>query len=599
MRKNLIAAFIAVIFIGTTVIMLFSNWVVRDIYRNEVKKNLINILEILEDEVVNKGEYSSYNNQKLDALAQHYSELFSKATTKSGTSDKIRVTIIDYSGNVLGESETSSDSMENHIDRKEIQQALQEEIGSDTRFSKTIRVNLMYVARAVREKEIILRLAIPLTGLKAIYLKIFIYSFIAFMTAVALTWRFSVKMSEYLILPIKRITDATSEIAAGNYNRRVNVKARHEIGELVNIFNKMAEALENNIYDLKEQNIKFDTVINSLSNGLIAVNREYNVILINPAGGKLLGIEDCNTLIGKNILEVVRNSSLNDAIKDTVENSITCIDEINISLDEDRIILRLNTNPIKPIEGKYQNSGGLIFLTDITKIKKLEEMRTDFVSNVTHELKTPLTSIRGFVETLKSGAIEDKAVAYRFLDIIDIEAERLFQLINDILQLSEIETIKTDTNITTFSAYELLYDVVEIVSGAAKSKGVSVSLEADEYVRVKANRNRMKQLFINLADNAIKYNKQDGNVTIKVIKNKSIIAFEVEDTGIGISKENQERIFERFYRVDKGRSRNMGGTGLGLSIVKHIVNLYHGSIEIESNEGSGTKFIIKLPIADN
>jgi two-component system phosphate regulon sensor histidine kinase PhoR len=228
-------------------------------------------------------------------------------------------------------------------------------------------------------------------------------------------------------------------------------------------------------------------------------------------------------------------------------------------------------------------------------MKKLEQIRTEFVSNVTHELKTPLTSIRGFVETLRSGAVKDADVTAQFLEIIDIEVERLTMLINDILQLSEIENNHSDTNIGTHNLTDIITEVISILQSSADKKSIKLTVEAAPKIAIQANRDRIKQMLINLIDNAIHYNVENGSVRIKAVKAEGRLVISVADSGIGIAQQHLSRIFERFYRVDKGRSRNMGGTGLGLSIVKHIVNLYDGDIQVESEPGMGTRFIVQLP----
>jgi two-component system phosphate regulon sensor histidine kinase PhoR len=258
-------------------------------------------------------------------------------------------------------------------------------------------------------------------------------------------------------------------------------------------------------------------------------------------------------------------------------------------------ILRINTSPIRPDNSKNNNSGGILFIQDVTKVRKLEQLRTEFVSNVTHELKTPITSIRGFIETLKNGSINNENVAMRFLDIIDIEAERLHALINDILQLSEIETKLKEIDIESFCIKSLIDEVFEVLQNFASDKNISLQNKVDEKVLIKANRNRMKQLLLNLADNGIKYNVENGSVIIDAYRDEGKIIISIKDTGIGIPSEHVERVFERFYRVDKGRSRDMGGTGLGLSIVKHIVNLYNGDIKVNTEINKGTEFIIQIP----
>ncbi len=236
----------------------------------------------------------------------------------------------------------------------------------------------------------------------------------------------------------------------------------------------------------------------------------------------------------------------------------------------------------------------MLVIQDITDIRKLETMRKDFVSNVTHELNTPLTSIRGFVDTLKHGAIGDEKIANRFLDIIDIETERLSLLIQDILSLSAIENTGQDKDIAVYEIGEIIEEVLDILELKIKEKNIKIVTDVKEGVTYRCNRDRIKQLFINLLDNAIKYTEK-GQVGITCCEDEQGIKIDIWDTGIGIEEEHIPRLFERFYRVDKGRSRNMGGTGLGLSIVKHIVELYKGHIEVISHVGKGSRFTIHLP----
>jgi two-component system phosphate regulon sensor histidine kinase PhoR len=258
--------------------------------------------------------------------------------------------------------------------------------------------------------------------------------------------------------------------------------------------------------------------------------------------------------------------------------------------------LKVHVNPINSGGEHASHTGAILTIQDITNIKKLEQIRTEFVSNVTHELKTPLTSIRGFVETLRNGAFEDKNVAEKFLQIIDIEAERLYMLISDILQLSEIENRTVDENIKPHDLKLLMEQILPILNEAASKKNIKITCDIECGLKLRANSDRIKQLMINLIDNAIKYNKESGSVNIRVCRSEGRLIIRVSDIGIGIPAEHIPRIFERFYRVDKGRSRSMGGTGLGLSIVKHIVNLYNGDISVKSTPSEGTEFIVQLPL---
>jgi two-component system phosphate regulon sensor histidine kinase PhoR len=269
-------------------------------------------------------------------------------------------------------------------------------------------------------------------------------------------------------------------------------------------------------------------------------------------------------------------------------------DELQLYKNGKRI-LQVHVSPIYPTDNRTMNTGALAFINDITQVRKLEEMRSEFVSNVTHELKTPLTSIQGFVETLKEGAVNDPSVAEKFLDIIDIEADRLRSLINDILQLSEIESMKQDNEKQLFELCPLVEEVESMLANAASDKNVTLYNQTPSPLMLEADRHRMKQLLINLVDNAIKYNKPGGRVTVWAEIVGPSLEIHVKDTGIGIPSDHTDRIFERFYRVDKGRSRAMGGTGLGLSIVKHIAQLYGGTVRVESEEGKGSEFIVTLP----
>lgn len=403
---------------------------------------------------------------------------------------------------------------------------------------------------------------------------------------------FSYIISGRLTKPLKEITTLADEMTKGNFTSRIDIQLEQEFGSLVNSFNKIAKKIETNISDLDYKNIEIESIIDSISSGIIAVDRDHRIILINCAAFDILQIDHSKNLIGNKIFNHIRNNQINKLLSDTIEKNTYIEQEIVYMGD---IILSINTSPIKTSNELLENSGGIAFIQDITKLKKLEQIRTEFVSNVTHELKTPLTSIRGFIETLKKGSINDPKRAERFIDIIDIEAERLYLLISDILQLSEIEAKKTDSDISTVDFKELVYEVLEICQNIADEKNILLCNDIDSSLLVNANKNRMKQLLLNLVNNAIKYNVENGSVSVYARIEPGKVIFGVRDTGIGIEKEHMTRIFERFYRVDKGRSRDMGGTGLGLSIVKHIVQLYSGDIKLNSEIGKGSEFIIQLP----
>lgn len=600
MRKKIFIYYVILIFTGVSLTGFFASQLTRKLYEHEVVERLkitANLIKHQLSENRTKGIPFNY-----DDIAGKYTDILDSSldkdkysVSKSSAAKISRITFIDYNGNVLGESGTRYESMENHSNRKEIQQALKGVVGTDKRFSNTLKMDFIYLAVPLEFSDVLLRVAVPLTQIRLIDRVIVRYSLMGILVGLIATILLAYKFSNTLAHPINELISVSGEISRGNYKIRVDAKSDDELGDLAETFNDMAEKLENTVADITDKNLKMDSIINSMTDAIIAVDSSCRIILINTIAYQLFSLEEGSRIIGTNILELLRNNTVTSALEETLKINASTVNDITTG-SEPLKILRVRTNPIKSAKGEMGNSGAILTIQDITNIKKLEQMRTEFVSNVTHELKTPLTSIRGFVETLKNGAIDDRKVAEKFLEIIDIEAERLYMLINDILQLSEIEIKQKDTNITTCKFEPLILDVFSLLQSAADKKGVELKYEAEKNLTINVNKDRVKQMLINLVDNAIKYNKSGGKVFVKASRGEGRIVITVKDTGIGIAPEHTGRIFERFYRVDKGRSRSMGGTGLGLSIVKHIVNLYNGSVSVDSQVGKGTEFIVQLPV---
>ena len=579
---------------------IFTTQHARNLYMDQVRDRIMTVAVLYDHEIVqisSEGEKPDY-----DSLAKDYAGILSSSVPKAAKPDgnrdpfafRPRITIIDAKGKVLGESETDYSSMENHLGRKEVQQALSGTAGEDIRSSKTLKLDFLYIAIPSSLPDLIIRVSVPLDQLRKIDLQILLYSLAGMLAGIMLTALLAYRFASGISKPLNELTSAARNISGGNYSKRVAVRTHDEFGQLAVAFNYMAEKLDGTVTDLTDKNMKFDAILNSIMYSFIAVDQNLRIILFNSIAAKFFNIQQDN-VIGKRFIEVIRNHQLNEILQKAIDSNTSQVKELMLGSPESGIF-NVYSSPIVASDGEGTNAGGIITIQDITSMKKLEQIRTEFVSNVTHELKTPLTSIRGFVETLRNGAIYDTSVAPLFLDIIDIEAERLTMLINDILQLSEIENAKSDTNIEEHDLTGIIAEVLSILAPEADKKGVTLRADAAAKIIVKVNRNRIKQMLINLIENAIKYNKENGNVLIKAVKSEGSLAVSVEDTGIGIEEEHLSRIFERFYRVDKGRSRSMGGTGLGLSIVKHIVNLYDGNISVESEPGKGTKFTVQLPL---
>lgn len=594
MKKKVFLSYLIIVIIGISIAAIFVSQLVQSLYRKEVEQKLINTASLIRYQItqdVSRGQKTDFNLEAA-AYADILTASFIPAVNYPGSDP--RITFIAYNGTVVGESGTDFHNMENHLDRAEVRDAVEGRTGLDIRFSETIKMDFIYVAVPIKAADIIVRVSVPLTRLREINRTIWMYSGIGILAGLALTTLLALKFASSFTNPLNELNDVSRDISRGNYSSRAYIKTNDELGQLADTFNEMAEELEKHIADLKDKNMKFDSIMNSMTNGFIAVDSKLKLIMINKIACRFLGIQCEEEVLGRNLIDVIRMHKINELLQHTIDSNESSIHEISISHPEERIF-RVYTNPIKSQEPSSSNSGGILSIMDITNIKKLEQIRTDFVSNVTHELKTPLTSIRGFVETLRSGAINDGEVADKFLEIIDIEAERLYMLINDILQLSEIENRQRDSNIAAHDFGSIVNEVFSILQAAADRKSVKLACRIEGNLRITANRDRIKQMLINLIDNAIKYNVENGSVMVQAWKAEGRIVLSVKDTGIGIARQHLSRIFERFYRVDKGRSRSMGGTGLGLSIVKHIVNLYSGDIRVESEPEHGTELIIQLP----
>lgn len=494
----------------------------------------------------------------------------------------IRVTYVDKYGKVIYDSVADLNKMENHNNREEIIIARKKGEGFDKRISKTTGIKTIYFAKKVDNDKII-RSSIAVNKIlkfDSSYIKdyIFILIFVFLITII-----FSFKLSYLILKPIEDLDFVTSRIAKGELDKRANIAYNDEIGELARNFNKMADKLQSSLNDSIQKQNKLEAILKSMDSGVIAVDRNLKVIMINPYAQKIFKLNQ--NVIGNNLLDYIRSRDIEKALREPTNES----QEITLKHDQNTKVLRIKT---AEIINRSEHIGTVAVVQDITDIKKLENMRSQFVANVSHELKTPLTSIKGFTETLQY--VDDDETKRKFLNIINDEAERLTRLLNDILTLSNIEqnielkNEKIDVNRIIENVYNLMLNI-------AKKRNIKLCIETKKVPYLIGDTDRFKQMLINLIDNAIKYSESGGVVTVGTrLENNDVVIY-VKDTGIGIPKEHLKRIFERFYRVDKARSRANGGTGLGLAIVKHIVLSMNGTISVKSKVNVGTIFTIKIP----
>jgi len=403
----------------------------------------------------------------------------------------------------------------------------------------------------------------------------------------------SVWRSDSMVEGIMRVLEDFTE---GNFDSRI--KGVHAQSQSVAAkYNATLARVQDRVFGQQKRNRIFGQVLNQMQTGIIAADNNLDVIFTTGTTGELFG-KDSTEAEGKSLYSVFKNEDLENAFREAMNSQTGNMHVAELEgLNPDGSVrpLRIYASPLLR-EGK--SAGILSVVEDITEIKNLEQLRTDFAANVSHEMKTPLTSIKGFVETLQAGAIDHPDMARKFLNIIMVEADRLTRLINDILSISKMESGNENVEIKPIALDRAVMEVCDLLKIHAGEKEVTVNAKPNpEPAFIMGNPDRVKQLLINLIENGIKYNKVGGSVTVKVLSDDTNINLIVADTGIGVKEENLGRLFERFYRVDKGRSRAMGGTGLGLAIVKHIVNSMNGFIEVSSKYGEGTEFLITLPKA--
>lgn len=403
-----------------------------------------------------------------------------------------------------------------------------------------------------------------------------------------LLYRYTITIRRFL----KSFIKLSKKVSNKEFHSRLQTSARGELGELTRNFNFMMETMENTIEEVEYKHLQLTSVLKSISHGIIVIDIDGNIILINDEARRMIKSKCNGKEDGKSLKQVI---NVDDILKG-VERYIGSKENHsnNVTLD-DETVYRIKIDPVYLQNSKNAIIGSIINIEDITEIVKLENMRRDFVANVSHELKTPLTSINGFVETLIMN--EDLPVnkRNRFLAIIQKESDRLKRLIEDILLLSSIES-KNNLVMENIILYDVFKEVYEMINYIANSKKIDLQYNfEDKEAVVQAYGDYLKQLLLNLIDNAIKYTPEGGRVTVNQFTKNDEIVIEVIDNGVGIPKEDQSKIFQRFYRVDKARSRSVGGTGLGLAITKHIVHSLKGSIGLESQLGEGSKFIVKLP----
>ena len=490
----------------------------------------------------------------------------------------VRFTVINKEGEVIFDNEITK--LDNHNNRQEIIDAFKNGSGSSVRYSESLSTSMVYVATKIDDNTVI-RSSVPVNSIRVFTSGTLKYYIAIILLVFVLSLFLAVKLVKIIVYPINELQKVTSKIENGDLNKRAIIYNYDEIGFLAQTFNNIADLLEIRIIDSLDKKNKLEAILESMESGVIAIDNNENIILINSYSQKLFDLKEDN--IGKKISDCIIDYDLINFIREIPEIGTK---EIKLFHPIERE-LRVKKSPI--INYLNNSIGIVITVQDITDIKRLENMRSEFVANVSHELKTPLTSIKGFSETLRY--VDDSETKNKFLDIIDKESERLTNLINDILILSNIENIhKMESEY--FNPGDVIENVLDMVKSQAYKKSIIIKYNDCFNSEILGSKDKFHQLAVNLIENAIKYSNENGVVKIDLTLEEQYFVFKVKDNGIGIPKNDIPRIFERFYRVDKSRSTR--GTGLGLAIVKHIVKLFNGEISVKSKVGRGSTFTVKI-----
>ncbi len=566
---KILSGYVAIILFMFVYLLFLSSRILRSNYIEALKKDLREFavpLLIPMEQLLIDGQYD-----ELDEMIKGI-----------GYEADRRITVIDITGRVLADSIESPELMENHKNRPEVIQALSDGVGSSLRYSETLREKMLYVAVPVTsggERVAVLRVSIFLRSINKLVsnLKkgIYFLSFVmfAFFSLVAFI------VSQRLYLPVRQLNEAVKRAASGDMSMKVILRSRDELGELAENYNRMTDRLKTYMEELSAKTDELNAIIALMHPGLIALNREGKILLHNESAKMLIKAFD---LEGKFYWQVFKEAVLLDLIQQVQEKRGALDREVQIN------------GHFLQVNASYLDSINMILLNfyDVTDIRNLERIKRDFVVNVSHELRTPLTAIKGYAETIEQVGGEDR----KYLEIIKRHTDRLIRIVEDLLTLSELEEQGFKLESEKVDLKQIVEHVTRMFDPRIKEKNLGIKLIMDKDIPfIIGDFLKLEQVFINIIDNAIKYT-DEGGIVITLSKTDGFVKADIKDTGIGIPKRHLTRIFERFYTVDKSRSRRLGGTGLGLSIVKHIVILHGGSVDVQSTPGLGTTVSVNLPI---
>lgn len=576
-------SYLLIILISMVAVTWYASNSARKFFLHQTTTDLESRAYLFENQIIPYLE--PLDEKKIDLLCK-----------EAGSRSSTRITVILPSGKVVGDSEGNPAEMDNHADRPEIKEALSSgSRGSSTRYSRTLSKNFMYLGIPVKinnELQAVLRTSIPVDvidrELNQIQRSIMYGGLIIALLGTVV----SLYISRQIVKPIEGLKNSADLFIKGDFRHRIPASGIYEIWSLDEAIKDMAQTLHQRINTIMRQRRETEAILSSMVEGVIAVDMDERIITMNRTAAEMLGA-DYSVVNNQSVQEVVRNRAFQEFLKETLSSERPIEKEIDLSFTNGFIV---NGHGSVIRDENEKQIGALIVLNDITKLKRLENIRTEFVANVSHEIKTPITAIKGFVETLNEGTVKDEADSKKFLGIIANHVSRLEAIIDDLLKLSRIEKEAETEGIQLRNEkiISVIETAVQVCEPSAELKGIKIGLDCDEALIARINSPLLEQAVVNLIDNAIKYSDDNSLINIRGFKDENGVTIEVTDHGRGIEEEHIPRLFERFYRVDKARSRKLGGTGLGLAIVKHITQAHGGKVSVKSSPGKGSTFSIHL-----
>ncbi len=582
---RLYPSYLLITVLSLGVVSAYTYYAVRSFFMAQSEDDLYVRARLLEKQIA--GLLDPLNAAAVDRICK-----------ESGRRAATRVTVLLPNGEVVGDSDERPAAMDNHHDRPEIKKASAGEFSAVVRYSRTLDKRMMYgAAPVIIDGRIagVIRTALPLERIYDILADIQSKIVMAGVVMAFIASGVGYLASRRISRPIETMKQGAAQFAGGNFKHRLAEPDIVEMASLSEAMNQMAAQLEDRIRTVVNQQTEIEAILSSMLEGVIAVDAEERILNMNFSAARMFAV-DADGFKGRSIQETIRNREMHSLIHATLTTGKTLWRDITVHQDEEK---DWNVHSTPLCDANDRRIGALVVLNDVTRLRRLENVRRDFVANVSHEIKTPLTAVKGFVETLRHGGMDDPEEAARFLAIIENHANRLSAIVDDLMLLARVEQGDRFEQIRfeVKPIRDVIEAAIQVCQPEAENKGARFETSCDTALAASIDPLLLEQALVNLLDNAVKYSKDGGRVLVSAETEASEVVIRVADDGMGIPREHLPRLFERFYRVDKARSRKLGGTGLGLAIVKHIAQAHGGRVTVDSALGKGSVFSIYLPAA--